>query len=89
MARRLPCVIEDVGWELRWPPDLLQREGRRLLSDAARRLPDWADRVSHLLEEAFVGTEAGDAFDRAEDHVDPFAYDPLLPSAPDTRRPRS
>ncbi len=54
-----------------------------MLSDAARRLPDWAGQVEHLLEEAFVGTEARDAFDRADylvhseaAHIDPFAYDP-------------
>ena len=78
-------MIEDAGWELQWPPELLRREGGWLLGDTALRLPDWSGRVAHLLEEAFVGSEARDAFEQADAyaHADPFSHDYLLPNAPD------
>jgi hypothetical protein len=60
-------VLEDSDWELRWPPRLLGSEARWLLQPAVSRLPDWGDRVGHLLEEAFVGTEAREAFSRTSD----------------------
>jgi hypothetical protein len=37
---------------------------------------DWSERVSHLLEEAFVGTEATEAFQRARDYSEAFSDDP-------------
>ncbi len=73
-------VIEDAGWELRWPPTLLTSEGRWLLRPAVLRLSDWRDRVEHLLEEAFVGSEARDVFSRTPKDSryenDPFGEDP-------------
>lgn len=56
--------MEDAGWELRWPPNLLASEARWLLRPAVVRLSGWRDRVEYLLEEAFVGPEARDAFSR-------------------------
>lgn len=55
-------MLEDEGWELRWPADLLVSEGNWVLSLENERGTVFLHGCMNLLEEAFVGNAARDAF---------------------------
>jgi hypothetical protein len=72
IASRLSCksttegaarvVLVDEGWELRWPADLLVSEGDWILALVNEQGTVFIHGCKNLLEEAFVGNAARDAF---------------------------